>query len=154
MGKTTRARAVYNAIADNFDCLSFLDDIQGKSGKHGLEQEQARMLSKVLVEKIQIEDINEGVELMKRILKDKKNLLILDNVDERKQLEMLAGCPNQQEVTECEYYISRFMFNIIEGGCTKNFEEYGAAPKLLGMDLIWVESLQEKELSVTPVSHH
>ncbi|XP_028785746.1 TMV resistance protein N-like [Neltuma alba] len=91
MGKTTIARAVCNAIADNFDYLCFLDDIGGGSRKHGLEQEQARMLSKILGEKIEIEEINQGVELIKRTLKDKKVLLILDNVDEQKQLKKLAG---------------------------------------------------------------
>ncbi|XP_028785744.1 TMV resistance protein N-like [Neltuma alba] len=91
MGKTTITRAVYNTIADNFDYLCFLDDIKGRSGKYGLEQEQARMLSKLLGQKIEIEEINEGVELIKRMLKDKKVLLILDNVDERMQLRKLAG---------------------------------------------------------------
>ncbi|XP_028770177.1 TMV resistance protein N-like [Neltuma alba] len=91
MGKTTITRAVYNTIADNFDYLCFLDDIKGGSGKHGLEQEQARMLSKLLGEKIEIEEISQGVKLIKRMLKDKKVLLILDNVDERMQLRKLAG---------------------------------------------------------------
>ncbi|XP_028770181.1 TMV resistance protein N-like [Neltuma alba] len=90
-GKTTITRAVYNAIADNFDHLCFLGDIKGGSGKHGLEQQQARMLSKILGRKIEIEDIDEGVELIKRALRDKKILLILDNVDERIQLRKLAG---------------------------------------------------------------
>ncbi|KAK4283908.1 hypothetical protein QN277_000809 [Acacia crassicarpa] len=91
MGKTTIARAVYNAIADHFDYLCFLDDIKGESVKHGLQQQQAKVLSKLLRQKIEIEDIDEGVELMKRTLKGKKTLLILDNVDERKQLQKLAG---------------------------------------------------------------
>ncbi|KAI9128652.1 hypothetical protein K1719_000135 [Acacia pycnantha] len=91
MGKTTLARAVYNVIADRFEYLCFLDDIKGESVKHGLQQQQAKMLSKLLRQKIEIEDINEGVELIKRTLKGKKTLLILDNVDERKQLQKLAG---------------------------------------------------------------
>ncbi|KAI9128578.1 hypothetical protein K1719_000061 [Acacia pycnantha] len=91
MGKTTIARAVYNVIADHFDYLCFLDDIKGESVKHGLQQQQAKMLSKLLLQKIEIENIDEGVELIKRTLKGKKTLLILDNVDERKQLQKLAG---------------------------------------------------------------
>ncbi|KAI9128801.1 hypothetical protein K1719_000284 [Acacia pycnantha] len=91
MGKTTIARAMYNVIAAHFDYFCFLDDIKGESTKHGLQQQQAKMLSKLLRQKIEIEDIDEGVECMKRTLKGKKTLLILDNVDERKQLQKLAG---------------------------------------------------------------
>ncbi|KAI9128765.1 hypothetical protein K1719_000248 [Acacia pycnantha] len=91
MGKTTIAHAVYNAIADHFEYLCFLDDIKGESEKHGLQQQQAKMLSKISGRKEVIEDIDEGVKLIKRVLKGKKTLLILDNVDEQKQLQKLAG---------------------------------------------------------------
>ncbi|XP_028785745.1 toll/interleukin-1 receptor-like protein [Neltuma alba] len=72
MGKTTITRAVSNAIADNFDYLCFLNDIKGGFEKHGLQQEQARILSKIFGEKIEIEDIDEGVELLNEHSKIRK----------------------------------------------------------------------------------
>ncbi|KAI9128772.1 hypothetical protein K1719_000255 [Acacia pycnantha] len=52
---------------------------------------QAKMLSRILGKEEEIEDIDKGVELIERILKGKKTLLILDNADEQKQLQKLAG---------------------------------------------------------------
>ncbi|XP_028792460.1 TMV resistance protein N [Neltuma alba] len=91
IGKTTIARAVYNSVADNFDGLCFLLDVREKSRKIGLEQIQETMLSKIVGVDIKIQDVNEGVEVIKRRLKQKKILLILDNVDRHEQLENLAG---------------------------------------------------------------
>ncbi|XP_054796249.1 TMV resistance protein N-like [Prosopis cineraria] len=91
MGKTTIARAVYNSIADNFEGLCFLHDIKENSRKLGLEQMQEKLLSKIARVDIKVEDINEGVELIKMRLMQKRILLILDNVDKCEQLEKLAG---------------------------------------------------------------
>jgi len=37
MGKTTLAKAVYNSIVDQFECVCFLHNVRGISAKHGLE---------------------------------------------------------------------------------------------------------------------
>ncbi|XP_054811455.1 disease resistance protein Roq1-like [Prosopis cineraria] len=90
-GKTTLARIVYNSIADNFADLCFLCDIKENSRKFGLEGMQKRMLSKILGVDIEIDDVNEGVAIIKERLRQKRILLILDNVDELEQLQKFAG---------------------------------------------------------------
>ncbi|RHN52479.1 putative TIR domain, winged helix-turn-helix DNA-binding domain-containing protein [Medicago truncatula] len=91
MGKTTLARAVYNSIADQFDCLCFLHDVRENSTKYGLEHLQEKLLSKLVELDIELGDINEGIPIIKKRLHRNKVLLILDDVHELKQLQVLAG---------------------------------------------------------------
>ncbi|KAI9108246.1 hypothetical protein K1719_020729 [Acacia pycnantha] len=91
VGKTTIARALYNSMADNFEGLCFLHDIRENQEKIGLEKMQERMLSKILGVEIKIDDVNEGIAIIKERLKQKKILLILDNVYEHEQLRKFAG---------------------------------------------------------------
>ena len=93
IGKTTIARAVYNLIAHQFDGLCFLADIRERAiRKHGLVKLQEILLSEILGEKdIKIGDVNKGIPLIKRRLQRKKVLLILDDVDNLKQLKAIAG---------------------------------------------------------------
>ncbi|KAI9108299.1 hypothetical protein K1719_020782 [Acacia pycnantha] len=91
LGKTTTARALYNSIADNFEGLCFLHDVKGKSRRLGLERIQEIILSKIVGVDIKIQDVNEGVQVIKKRFKEKKILLILDNVENHEQLKKLAG---------------------------------------------------------------
>jgi hypothetical protein len=87
IGKSTLARAVYNLIADQFECLCFLEDVRKNSLKHLQEQ----LLRKTISLELKIGGINEGIGIIKERLHHKKVLLILDDVDHLKQLKFLAG---------------------------------------------------------------
>ncbi|XP_028768509.1 TMV resistance protein N-like [Neltuma alba] len=93
VGKTTVARAVYNLIGDQFEGLCFLADIRQKAiGVHGLVQLQETLLSQVVAEKdLRLGDVHSGISIIKRRLRRKKVLLILDDIDKLKQLQVLAG---------------------------------------------------------------
>ncbi|KAI9105116.1 hypothetical protein K1719_022832 [Acacia pycnantha] len=91
LGKTTTARALYNSIADHFEGLCFLHDVNKKSETLGLEKIQETILSNILGVDMKIQDVNDGVQIMKKRFKEKKILLILDNIEDHKQLEKLAG---------------------------------------------------------------
>ncbi|XP_050917185.1 TMV resistance protein N isoform X4 [Lathyrus oleraceus] len=91
LGKSTLARAVYNLIADRFECLCFLHNVRENSAKHGLEQLQEKILSKTVDLDIKIGDVSEGIPIIKQRLQRKKVLLILDDVDKLKQLQVMAG---------------------------------------------------------------
>ncbi|XP_070667450.1 TMV resistance protein N-like [Malus domestica] len=88
IGKTTIAKAVYNAIALKFQGSCFLADVRETSIQHGgLLQLQKTLLSKILCDtELKVVDVHEGISLMKKLLRKKKILLILDDVDELKQL--------------------------------------------------------------------
>jgi hypothetical protein len=89
--KSTLARAVYNLIADQFECLCFLHDVRENSIKHGLKHLQEQLLCKTIRLKMEIGGVNEGIGIIRERLRHKKVLLILDDVDDLKQLKVLAG---------------------------------------------------------------
>ena len=91
MGKTTLARAVYNFIADQFECVCFLHNVRENSAKHGLEHLQKDFLSKTVGLDIKLGDSSEGIPIIKQRLHRKKVLLVLDDVNELKQVQVLAG---------------------------------------------------------------
>ncbi|XP_068504201.1 disease resistance protein Roq1-like [Phaseolus vulgaris] len=92
IGKTTLALAVYNFIAVCFDGSCFLQNVREKSNKHGLEHLQSILLSKILGEKdINLASEHEGISVIQQRLRKKKVLFILDDVDNRKQLQAFAG---------------------------------------------------------------
>ncbi|XP_045819800.1 disease resistance protein Roq1-like isoform X1 [Trifolium pratense] len=92
IGKSTTARAVHNLIADQFEGVCYLADIRERSTNHDLAQLQETLLSEILGEKdIKVGDVHKGISIIKRRLQRKKVLLILDNVNKEKQLQVLAG---------------------------------------------------------------
>nr|KYP65899.1 TMV resistance protein N [Cajanus cajan] len=92
IGKTTLACAVYNFIAHQFEGLCFLADIGKKIMEHELVQLQEKLLSDIVGKKdTKLGNIKQGIPIIKSRLSKKKVLLILDDVDKLKQLEVLAG---------------------------------------------------------------
>ncbi|XP_045811001.1 TMV resistance protein N-like isoform X2 [Trifolium pratense] len=94
LGKTTLTRAVYNLIADQFESLCFLHNVRQNSIKYGLEYLQEQLLSKSIGLNIHLGHVNEGIPIIKQRLHQKKVLLILDDVDKLKQLQVLVGEPS------------------------------------------------------------
>ncbi|GAU12347.1 hypothetical protein TSUD_252980 [Trifolium subterraneum] len=84
IGKTELAKALYNKIVRQFEAVSFLANVREKSNTiNGLKN-----LQKTLLE---WGSTSKGINELKHKLGRKKVLLVLDDVDERKQLENLAG---------------------------------------------------------------
>nr|WIL60022.1 nodulation protein [Melilotus officinalis] len=93
LGKTTLTRAVYNLFADQFEGLCFLHNVRENSIKYGLEYLQEQLLFKSIGLKINLGHVSEGIPIIKQRLRQKKVLLILDDVDKLKQLRALVGEP-------------------------------------------------------------
>ncbi|MED6146142.1 hypothetical protein PIB30_031734 [Stylosanthes scabra] len=92
VGKSTLAKAVFNYIADHFDNRCFLENVSEISSKHGLERQQEKLLYDIVGElDAKLGGTSEGMALIKRRLQQKKVLLILDDIDHKKQLQALAG---------------------------------------------------------------
>ncbi|KAI9087834.1 hypothetical protein K1719_030164 [Acacia pycnantha] len=96
VGKTTVARAVYNLIGDQFEGACFLADIREKAiNKDGLVKLQETLLSELVAENnLRLGDVHRGIPIIKRRLCRKKVLLIVDDVDNLKQLQAIAGRPD------------------------------------------------------------
>ncbi|KAF7851319.1 hypothetical protein BT93_L4099 [Corymbia citriodora subsp. variegata] len=93
IGKTTLARAVFDKIHGQFDdgCC-FLANVRESSKKNGLEYLQNQFIGDILQQdNLRIRDDQRGANMIKERLRHKKVLIILDDVDEKEQLEKLAG---------------------------------------------------------------
>ncbi|XP_042957993.1 disease resistance protein RUN1-like [Carya illinoinensis] len=93
IGKTTLAEVVSNRIRNQFQAHSFIGFVREEStGYHGLVSLQKQLLSQILKEeKLNIQDVHGGMNMIKNILFSRKVLIVLDNVDKEQQLEALAG---------------------------------------------------------------
>ncbi|ESW24554.1 hypothetical protein PHAVU_004G140400, partial [Phaseolus vulgaris] len=95
VGKSTLARAVYNLISDQFDGSCFLQNVREESNKHGLKHLQSIILSQLLGRKeTNLASEQQGISIIKNRFNRKKVLLILDDVDQHKQLQGTVGSPD------------------------------------------------------------
>ncbi|ONI21282.1 hypothetical protein PRUPE_2G057600 [Prunus persica] len=92
IGKTTIAKAIWNAIAHKFEGSCFLSNVRENSMSDGdLIKLQEILLHKILGGEWKIHSVDEGIGVIKERLSHKKILLILDDVNQLKQLDNLAG---------------------------------------------------------------
>ncbi|KAH9319526.1 hypothetical protein KI387_021295 [Taxus chinensis] len=93
VGKTTLAKAVYNNIFCNFDAASFVSDVRANTEHriNGLCKLQRQLLRDLLKTEFRVNNIDHGKAIMKEHLQSIRALVILDDVDHRKQLETLGA---------------------------------------------------------------
>ncbi|XP_024163953.2 disease resistance protein RPV1 [Rosa chinensis] len=96
IGKTTIAKAVYNTIVHEFEDSCFLANVRERSVTHeGLVNLQNIILSKILGGKeLKVINVDEGINLLRERLRNRRILLILDDVNKLDQLDALAGAPD------------------------------------------------------------
>ncbi|XP_033511363.1 disease resistance protein RUN1-like [Nicotiana tomentosiformis] len=91
IGKTTLAKAIYNRMFRLFDSSCFLSDVRSEAEEVGLVKLQEKLLQQVLkTEDIKVGSVAQGINLIKARLGSKKVLIVLDDVDHKKQLESLT----------------------------------------------------------------
>uniref|UniRef100_A0A2P2N2Q4 NB-ARC domain-containing protein n=1 Tax=Rhizophora mucronata TaxID=61149 RepID=A0A2P2N2Q4_RHIMU len=90
IGKTTIAKALYGQIKSLFERHYFLADVRGEAEKHGLEILRERLLNGVSGEKIKTSSMPD-IDQFFYMFRGTKVLVVLDNVDDRKQLKFLIG---------------------------------------------------------------
>ncbi|KAG6676635.1 hypothetical protein I3842_15G162000 [Carya illinoinensis] len=94
IGKTTLAKTIYNSIAFRFEASCFLPiDSNTLNQVNCLVQLQEKLLFKILGDSrsLKVDNIDTGINMIKRRLHSKRVLLILDSVDHLDQLKTLAG---------------------------------------------------------------
>ncbi|XP_031121159.1 TMV resistance protein N-like [Ipomoea triloba] len=97
VGKTTLAKAIYNLSFQRFEGCCFVANIRSKvaEGHNGLVRLQEKLLCKTLNrKKLEIDNVDEGISLIKERLRSKSVLIVLDDIDDTSQLESLAGQRN------------------------------------------------------------
>ncbi|KAK3430831.1 hypothetical protein EUGRSUZ_E02301 [Eucalyptus grandis] len=97
IGKTTLSKALYNAIFRQFDGSCFLANVREASkNSKGLVPLQEKLLFEILKlqQKLEVCSDDRGIILIQHRLCHKKVILVLDDVDDLRQLEALAGGRN------------------------------------------------------------
>ncbi|XP_039155785.1 disease resistance protein RUN1-like [Eucalyptus grandis] len=89
IGKSTLAKVIFNRFLPKFNYSSFLEVVQHQD----LLEVQKKLLSDTLglTSADGIHDTHDGIHRIRNGLSDKKVLVVVDNVDEKRQLESLAG---------------------------------------------------------------
>ncbi|XP_039168938.1 disease resistance protein RPV1-like isoform X2 [Eucalyptus grandis] len=99
IGKTTLAKALYNDTIRQFEGSCFLANVRETSKGHmGLVTLQKQLLKDILPlqQRLEVSNVDEGINIIQHRLHHKKVLLILDDVDDLCQLNALAG--------ECKWF--------------------------------------------------
>ena len=92
IGKTTIVKAVYNQICDGFEGSSCLLNIKEHSEQfNGLVHLQEKLLFDILKKNLKIDNVDGGIELIEERIQGKRVLVILDDVDDLKQIDTLVG---------------------------------------------------------------
>ncbi|GKA86652.1 NB-ARC domains-containing protein, partial [Tanacetum coccineum] len=92
IGKTTLAKAIYNLMYVHFEGSCFCEDVKEVTKRQGLIQVQLHMIGKIMkTEDVNISGVGEGIMVIKQRMACKPILLVLDDVDHRDQLKVLAG---------------------------------------------------------------
>ena len=92
IGKTTITKALYNQISNQFQGVSFLANVREKSEyDFGLLQLQQQLLNDILKRKNrEISNVHEGMNVIKNELSLRRVLVVLDDVDNLRQLVHLV----------------------------------------------------------------
>ncbi|XP_028757941.1 TMV resistance protein N-like [Neltuma alba] len=93
VGKTTLARTVYERFHSQFDLHCLLANVREDSERNGLAHLQSKLLARLKIRNMQIEDKHEGKKTIGYLFRNRKVMLILDDVNLISQLEGLAGSP-------------------------------------------------------------
>ena len=92
IGKTTIAKVLFNHIASDFMVASFIADVRESSKRNGLLHLQMQLLRDSSIRNIElVSNVDEAIPIIKARLCFKKVLLVLDDVDNSRQMEALAG---------------------------------------------------------------
>ena len=96
MGKTTLARVAYKMVSNEFEACCIIYNVREKCETvGGLLSLQKSLISQISKEtNLNIEDVYDGVHMIKKRLSHKRILLVLDDVDESNKLKMLVRKSN------------------------------------------------------------
>ncbi|KAA8529497.1 hypothetical protein F0562_033704 [Nyssa sinensis] len=93
VGKTTLAKALYNKLVIHFKKRSFISHVRETSLQHnGLTSLQRKLIGDLSSSDLpSLNDVREGIISIKRVIHEEPVLLVLDDVDNKNQLNALAG---------------------------------------------------------------
>ncbi|KAF3447682.1 hypothetical protein FNV43_RR08385 [Rhamnella rubrinervis] len=134
IGKSSLAEVYHMKMSHKFDGSCFLANIREVCEKeaNGLVGLQNKLLNVILGEDFQVEHLKKGINLIRSRLRAMKVLIILDDVNNLKQLEALVDSHKKKQGSENELDIWFGPGSVIivttrnEDLLTKRYEKYGA----------------------------
>ncbi|CAN1280207.1 Disease resistance protein L6 [Linum perenne] len=92
IGKTTFAKAVYDAICTSFDKCCFLENVRNALSKDdSITTLQSKVISTILGYGNPIKNFEEGIKIIKDRVCKYKVLIVLDDVDEKFEFDQVLG---------------------------------------------------------------
>ncbi|XP_071686581.1 disease resistance protein Roq1-like isoform X2 [Rutidosis leptorrhynchoides] len=90
-GKTTLATSVFKEIYSQFKGHCIVENVREEFNKGNLEKLQNKILKTMFRVNMEVPSVTEGKTMIKRMLCRSKVLVVLDDIDDSRQLEALAG---------------------------------------------------------------
>lgn len=93
IGKTTLAKTLFNKLVAHFEYRSFISDVRkASSTAEGLISLQNKLISNLSsIARGTVNDINDGIDTIRRIVNENRVLVVLDDVSDVNQLDSLIG---------------------------------------------------------------
>ncbi|GLJ27489.1 hypothetical protein SUGI_0539290 [Cryptomeria japonica] len=91
LGKTTLSKALYNKIHHLFEASSFVSNVKLQGSIQDLKKLQQQILGDLLKMQRKVNDIDQGKIVMRSHLASLRALVVLDDVDNVRQLDALIG---------------------------------------------------------------
>ncbi|CAI0468882.1 unnamed protein product [Linum tenue] len=92
IGKTTLSKAVYNKISAQFDRCCFLEGVKETLTRNdGVISLQNKIISSILRQDYQVENMSEGINVIKERVCKHKLILVLDDVDDKFEFDQILG---------------------------------------------------------------
>eukprot|EP01018_Ginkgo_biloba_P038190 Gb_26048 [translate_table: standard] len=92
LGKTTLSKAIFNDIHSRFEASSFVSDVRESAQQfYGLRDLQRQILMDLTGGDIKVNNVDHGKMVMRKHLRSKRVLVILDDVDNKEQLDALGS---------------------------------------------------------------
>ncbi|XP_056165248.1 disease resistance protein Roq1-like [Syzygium oleosum] len=90
IGKTTLAKVIYNRLSNDFVHRSFLADIREIACRNGIPYLQKQLIKEILQIEPKVWNVDDGINIIKSRFRGKKVLILLDDIDDKNQLDALA----------------------------------------------------------------
>ncbi|GKA92741.1 disease resistance TIR-NBS-LRR class family protein, partial [Tanacetum coccineum] len=129
-GKTTLATTIFNQICHEFEGSSFVDNVRevSKNSLSGLKKLQKQILKDIFNDQdITVSSVSGGKNKMEQMMRLKKVLVVLDDVDSTNQLEALAGWRKDDAVIalkSCGFFAEAALRVLEQKSLITIFEDY------------------------------
>ncbi|XP_056171923.1 disease resistance protein RUN1-like [Syzygium oleosum] len=91
IGKTTLAKTIYNKLSNQFEHRSFIADVRESWQRNGAHYLQNQLIYDILKKENAVRNEDEGINFISSKFKNKKVLVLLDDVDDVTQVNRLVG---------------------------------------------------------------